>query len=321
MLPESPNSLIERGHDEKGLKILARLRGTDEAGADAEYQDIKEATIHANSVSLRQSWSMMFTRAYAPMLIVTSLIAMFQQLTGINAIMFYVPVLFSSLGSSAEASLLNTVIIGAVNVLATLVAIFSVDKLGRRFLFIEGGLQMIVSMSITAAVLGTEFGKYTSGVLPSNVAIGVLVVICVFVAGFAWSWGPLGWLVPSEIQTMETRAAGMSIAVTVNFLFSFIIGQVFLSMLCAMKWGVFLFFAGWVIIMTLFIFFFVPETKGIPVERVHVTFARHRMWTKLMGSAAAAEVEGRHEDLKAARKARTMADGKDATVDVPEKAE
>jgi len=136
-----------------------------------------------------------------------------------------------------------------------------------------------------------------------------LVVICVFVAGFAWSWGPLGWLVPSEIQTMETRAAGMSIAVSCNFLLSFIMGQCFLSMLCAMEWGVFLFFAGWVVIMSLFIFFFVPETKGLPTERVQLLFARHPLWKRLMGPAAD-EILTRHANRKANRKAVAMDQGK-----------
>jgi hypothetical protein len=80
-------------------------------------------------------------------------------------------------------------------------------------------LHPLVSFQIvTGVVLGVEFSKYNN-TLPNGVAIGVLIVICVFVAGFAWSWGPLGWLVPSEIQTLETRAAGMSCAVVVNFLF------------------------------------------------------------------------------------------------------
>lgn len=200
--------------------------------------------------------------------------------------MFYVPVIFNSLGSGKSAALMNTCIIGAVNVVATLVAIFTCDKLGRRFLFIEGGIQMITTLGITAAVLGIEFGKYTNGKLPDDVAIGVCVVICVFVAGFAWSWGPLGWLVPSEIQTLETRAAGMSAAVTINFAFSFLIGQVFLSMLCAMQWGVFLFFAGWVCVATIFVFFLLPETKGVPVERMSVIFANHPVWRHVMGPSA-----------------------------------
>ena len=106
--------------------------------------------------------------------------------------MFYVPIIFNSLGSSRSTSLLNTVIIGVVNLVSTFIAIFTVDKLGRRKLFIEGGIQMVISMSITAIVLGVEFSKYDTSNLPEGVAIGVLVVICVFVAGFAWSWGPLG---------------------------------------------------------------------------------------------------------------------------------
>ena len=85
---------------------------------------------------------------------------------------------------------------------------------------------------------------------------------------------------------METRPAGMSAAVLTNFLFSFVIGQSFLSMLCSMKWGVFLFFGGFVVIATLFIFFLLPEVKGVPVERVQGLFASHPLWRKLMGDAA-----------------------------------
>ncbi|KAL4451960.1 hypothetical protein ABPG75_007622 [Micractinium tetrahymenae] len=275
LLPESPNSLVERGHMERARTVLERLRGT--TRVDAELADIQEASDAANKFTLRDSWRIMFTRPYSPMLFVTAMIAMLQQWTGINAIMFYVPVIFSSLGSGAEGALLNTVIIGAVNVASTFVSILSVDKFGRKFLFLEGGLQAsfvpLVCHVHLAALLRQRkvaWQPANNNVLPNRVSIGVLIVICVFVAGFAWSWGPLGWLVPSEIQTLETRAAGMSVAVTVNFLFSFVVGQCFLSMLCTMKWGVFIFFAGWVALMTLFVAFFVPETKGVPVERIHV---------------------------------------------------
>jgi hypothetical protein len=189
-------------------------------------------------------------------------------------------------------------------VVATLVSIVSVDKFGRRFLFIEGGIQMCVAQIVTGVVLAVEFPKYNN-VLPKGVSIGVLVVICVFVAAFAWSWGPLGWLVPSEIQTLETRAAGMSAAVTINFLFSFVVGQAFLTMLCSMKWGVFIFFAAWVLLMTLFVWFFLPETKGVPVERIQVKFAKHWFWGKFMGPAAQ-DIIARDEARTASRKAGAM---------------
>jgi sugar porter (SP) family MFS transporter len=288
ILPESPNSLWERGHEERAEEVLKRLRNSQDVRA--EIDDIREATRMARSVTTWESWRILGTRRYLPQLVVSVMVPLFQQFTGINAIMFYVPILFRSLGSGAESALLNTVIIGAVNVAATLVAIFSVDRLGRRFWFIEGGIQMGISMIVTAVVLAVEFSKYPSGVLPSSTAIGVLVVICVFVAAFAWSWGPLGWLVPSEIHPIHTRAAGMSLCVSVNFLFSFVIGQTFVSMLCAMEWGVFIFFAAFVVTATLFVILLLPETKGVPVEKVAVLFARHRLWRKMMSPRIADDI-------------------------------
>ena len=89
-------------------------------------------------------------------------------------------------------------------------------------------------------------------------AIGIIVLVCVFTSGFAWSWGPLGWLVPSEIQPLETRSTGQALTVSTNFVFTAVIGQAFLTMLCNMQYGIFLFFAGCVAIMTVFIALFLP---------------------------------------------------------------
>ncbi|KAL6770166.1 HUP3 [Auxenochlorella protothecoides x Auxenochlorella symbiontica] len=310
VLPESPNSLIERGQVEKGRAVLERLRGTKDV--EAEMEDILEATELASLVSLRQSYTMLLTKAYRPQLILSCLIPFFQQFTGINAIMFYVPVIFNSLGSGRRASLLNTIIINAVNFVATFLSILTVDRLGRRFWFLEGGVQMFLAQIVTGVVLAVQFGKYEDGDLPTATAIGVLIVVCVFVSAFAWSWGPLGWLVPSEIHNLETRAAGMSVAVTTNFLFSFVIGQAFLSMLCAMKWGVFIFFASFVAIMTVFIFFMMPETKGIPVERVPITFARHMAWRPIMSAEVAQQIIDRDATRTASRAATKAARDADA---------
>lgn len=137
----------------------------------------------------------------------TVCIAAFQQLTGINAIMFYCGVLFHSLGTSRSTALLNTTIVGAVNVVATFVSMYCADRFGRRSLFIEGGVQMGAALTTIGIVLGVSFSTYGTA-LPSGTAIGTLIVICGFVAASDWSWGPLGWLVPSEIQTLETCARG-----------------------------------------------------------------------------------------------------------------
>ncbi|KFM26855.1 H(+)/hexose cotransporter 2 [Auxenochlorella protothecoides] len=289
VLPESPNSLVERGKVARGRAVLQRLRGVEDV--EAELEDMIEATEEASRVTLRQSYSFMFHRANAPQLIIDIIIQFFQQFTGINAIMFYVPVLFNSLGTSRKTSLLNTIIINCINCASTMVAVLLVDRFGRRFFLLEAGVQMFVSQLIVGIVLATQFGKYEDGQLPTGTTVGVLVVICVFISSFAWSWGPMGWLVPSEIHTLETRPAGMAIAVAANFLFTFVIGQSFLSMLCAMKWGVFIFFAGWVVIMTLFAYFLIPETKGVPVERVPILFARHALWSRVMGPVSLEIIE------------------------------
>lgn len=107
-------------------------------------------------------------------------------------------------------------------------------------------------------------------------------MICLFVAAFGWSWGPLGWTVPSEIFPLETRSAGQSITVAVNLLFTFIIAQAFLSLLCALKFGIFLFFAAWITIMTIFVYIFLPETKGVPIEEVVLLWQKHWFWKKIV---------------------------------------
>lgn len=107
-------------------------------------------------------------------------------------------------------------------------------------------------------------------------------MICLFVAAFGWSWGPLGWTVPSEIFPLETRSAGQSITVAVNLFFTFVIAQSFLSLLCGLKFGLFLFFAGWITIMTIFVYIFLPETKGVPIEEMMLLWQRHWFWKKIV---------------------------------------
>ncbi|PRW33669.1 H(+) hexose cotransporter 2 [Chlorella sorokiniana] len=281
ILPDSPNSLIERGHKEKGRKVLEKIRGTEEV--DAEYSDILEAAQSAAQVSELQAWKNLAKREYRPAAVLAVAIPTFQQWTGINAIMFYVPILFSSLGTGDDGALLNAVIIGSVNLVSTGVAILLVDRAGRRALFLEGGAQMFVAQLAVGILLGVAFGQYNTSNLPSSITYVALVLICIFVAGFAWSWGPLGWLVPSEIQALETRSAGFSLTVSTNFLFSFVLGQCFLSMLCAMEFGVFLFFAAMVFLMTVFVWFLVPETKGCPLEEVYTLYCKHPIWSKVIG--------------------------------------
>ncbi|KAL5550516.1 hypothetical protein UlMin_000692 [Ulmus minor] len=269
LISETPTSLIERGQKEKGLEVLRQIRGVD--NVEKEYEAILHATEMASQVN--NSFKNLIQRSNRPQLVTSSILQVFQQFTGINVIMFYAPVLFQTIGFGSDAALLSAVVTGSVNVLSTLVANFTVDRFGRRFLLIEAAIQMLIAQTIVGIILA----KYlkASNSMPDNYALAVVILICVFVSGFAWSWGPLGWLIPSEIFPLETRNAGFFVAVSTNMLFTFLIAQAFLTMLCHMRAGIFFFFAAWIIVMFLYAVFFLPETKGVPIDEMN-----ERVWKK-----------------------------------------
>lgn len=276
ILPDSPNSLAERGKYEQGLKVLRKIRGVQ--NVDVEFADIVEAARQSKLV--KNPYGNLMKKKYRPQLIIAVIFMIFQQFDGINAIIFYAPILFESLATGSLGGLLNTVIIDCVNVLATFLAIALVDRAGRRVLLMGTAAWMFVTQVIVAVVLAVEFHKYGAS-LPSGVSVGVLVTICAYICGHAAGWGPIGWLYPTEIQPLETRPAGAGINTASNMLFTFVIGQCFTTMLCSMKFGVFLFFAGCLLFMGIFTYFLFPETTGIPVETTHAVFKDHPIWVKV----------------------------------------
>lgn len=134
-------------------------------------------------------------------------------------------------------------------------------------------------------MIALKFGVSGEGSFTKGEANLLLFFICAYVAAFAWSWGPLGWLVPSEICSLEVRSAGQALNVAVNMLFTFAIAQIFLSMLCHLKFGLFFFFAGFVVIMTIFVALFLPETKGVPIEEMNSVWRSHWFWSKIVPAA------------------------------------
>ncbi|WCJ41424.1 Sugar transport protein 1 [Euphorbia peplus] len=290
-LPNTPNSILEKATQaskeekdkaaQKARRVLMRIRGASNEEIETEFQDIVAASEEANKVE--NPWRNIIKRKYRPQLVMAILIPALQQLTGINVVMFYAPVLFKILGFKDSASLLSAVITGLVNLVATFVSMWSSDRYGRRFLFLEGGVQMFIFHGLVAALIGAKFGL--SGVavnLSTGYAIGIVICICCFVAGFAWSWGPLGWLVPSEIFPLEIRSAAQSIVSATNMLFTFLIAQLFLFLLCKLKFGLFILFAFFIAVMTAFIYWFLPETKGIPIEEMSQIWSRHWYWKRFV---------------------------------------
>ncbi|CAJ1977235.1 unnamed protein product [Sphenostylis stenocarpa] len=278
LVVDTPNSLIERGHLEEGKAVLRKIRGID--NIEPEFLALVDASTVAKEV--KHPFRNILKRRNRPQLLISIALQVFQQFTGINAIMFYAPVLFNTLGFNNDASLYSAVITGAVNVLSTVVSIYSVDRLGRRMLLLEGGVQMFLSQFVIAIIIGMK-GKDHYVDLSKGFAVLVVVMVCIFVSAFAWSWGPLSWLIPSEIFHLETRSAGQSIAVCVNLLCTFVIAQAFLSMLCLFKFGIFLFFSGCVLVMSAFVLFLLPETKNVPIEEMtERVWKQHWLWKRFI---------------------------------------
>ncbi len=136
-------------------------------------------------------------------------------------------------------------------------------------------------MQIALALI-LRYGLQDGVHLPHSLAIVLVVFLCAFLTGWSWSWAPLAYLIPTEIFPLETRSAGLSIQASVNFLFSFVMIETFLSMLCSLKWGFFIFFAAWIIILQFFVMFYLPETKGVPIEETELVWKRHWFWKKFI---------------------------------------
>lgn len=276
-LPETPNSLIQHSNNQKKAKLtLQRIRGTEDV--EAEFDDLIEASNRGKNI--KHPFRTILRRKYRPQLIMSIAMPFFQQMTGVNIIAFFAPVLFITIGFSESVSLLATVILSVIGTAATVIAMILIDKLGRRILLIIGGIQMFITHIIIGVVMSATLGDH--GGIDKGYGYFIITCIIIYIVGFAFSWGPLGWLIPSEIFPLEIRSAGQSINVAVNFLCTFLVAQTFLAMLCYFKTGAFFFFGGWVMVMTIFVYFLLPETKNIPIEQMEKVWMGHWFWKKII---------------------------------------
>ncbi|KAL3625462.1 Sugar transport protein 14 [Castilleja foliolosa] len=274
-LPETPNSLVEQGRLEEGRRVLEKVRGTPKV--EAEFQDLVDASEAAKAI--KHPFRNLLRRKNRPQLVLGAIgIPAFQQLTGNNSILFYAPVIFQSLGFGSGASLYSSAITSGALVVATLISMAFVDKFGRRAFFLEAGCELIVCFIAVAITLGLKFGEGKS--ISRGTGIFLVIVIFIFVLAYGRSWGPLGWLVPSELFPLETRSAGQSLVVCVNMTFTALIAQSFLAGLCYLKYGIFLLFAGLIFIMSCFVYFLLPETKQVPIEEIHLLWQDHWFWKR-----------------------------------------
>ena len=257
-IPETPRYLVFKNKHKKALDVLRKTVGQEEA--ETCLKEITE-TLAVKSVP--------WLSFGGTVIIISILMAAFQQLTGINVVLYYAPKIFQNTGTRLDVSLLQTVLVGTVNLIFTIIAIFTVDRLGRKPLLLIGGSIMGISM----AAIGFTFYQENLGIL-------ALIFILVYIAGFAMSWGPVMWVVLSEIFPNSIRGA-MSIATATVWITDLIISWSF-PVLDDNAWLVDKFhhgFSYWLyavicVAALIFVWQMVPETKGKSLEQIE------KLWKK-----------------------------------------
>ena len=249
-VPETPRYLVMSGHDDKAREILGRINGF--ANADSILHDIK------NTITVKTERLM----TYGFMCIfIGIMLSVFQQAVGINAVLYYAPRIFGDMGMTDP--MVNTVVMGVVNILFSLVAVFTVEKLGRKPLLIVGSIGMAIGAFGVAVTFGNE-----------SLSLVTMLSIMVYSASFMFSWGPICWVLIAEIFPNTIRGAAVAIAVAFQWIFNFIVSSTFVPMFNMHlqpgddfgHWFTYGLYGLICVGAALFVWRLVPETKGKTLE-------------------------------------------------------
>src|ERR1700722_18905546 len=266
VLPESPRWLAGHNRTHDAESVLQRLRGA--ANISDELSALR-TDIACEGRRIASASELLSPRLRRPLIIGIGL-AMFQQITGINTVIYFAPTIFQSAGmSSAATSILATAGVGAVNVIMTIVSIRLIDRLGRRQLLFWS----LGGMAVTLFVLAGAFYAGTSGQL----AWIAVVSVAAYVGFFAIGLGPVFWLLISEIFPLALRGRAMSLATVANWVFNLIVSATFLNLVGAVgSAGAFLVYGLLSLVALAFIALMVPETKGRSLEQIEAALETER---------------------------------------------
>ncbi|QDS67451.1 hypothetical protein FKW77_000590 [Venturia effusa] len=285
-LPYSPRWLMEKGREDEAFTTLVRLRrvAPDDYRVKMELLEIKAATTfdretsnarlnHVESriaKSIRQYLELFTVRTLSRRLFIACFLQIIQQFTGINAIIYYAPQIFKQIGLTGNSvDLLATGVVGVINFFSTIPAIMFMDCWGRRKVLIIGG----VGMGVSQLIVGTLYAVYKDS-WSQHMAAGwvAAVFIWAYISNFAFSIGCVNWIMPSEIFPPRVRGKAVGLSIATNWLTNFIVALITPRMLKSITFGTFYFFLVFCVILVAWVCFWVPETKGVPMEEMDKLF-------------------------------------------------
>lgn len=257
-VPETPRYLVMVGRDDVALRVLSRINGNTKAATI--LQDIKN-TVQARTERL-------FSYGFMCVFI-GIMLSVFQQAIGINAVLYYAPRIFGDMGM--DNPMVQTVVMGVVNILFTLIAVFTVERFGRKPLLITGS----VGMAIGAFGVALTFGN-------ASLSVVTMLSIMVYSASFMFSWGPICWVYIAEIFPNTIRGAAVSVAVAFQWIFNFIVSSTFVPMFNMHltqgdhfgHWFTYGLYGIICVVAALFVWRIVPETKGKTLEEISMYWKR-----------------------------------------------
>lgn len=243
-VPKTPRYLVLTGEESNALHVLTRINGSEMAKNILE--EIKQTA--------KEKTEKLF--AYGvPVIVIGILLSIFQQAVGINVVLYYAPRIFENMGATGDTSMMQTVIMGTVNIIFTLVAIFTVDKFGRKPLLIIGSAGMMIGMFALSMLSFTD-----------SIGLAALIFIIIYTASFMMSWGPICWVLISEIFPNTIRGKAVAVAVAAQWISNFLVSSTFPSLSTWSVGGTYMIYAIFALLSAIFVWKWIPETKGKTLE-------------------------------------------------------
>ena len=260
--PRSPRWLVAKNRIEEAATVLAKC-GTDNGNVDEAIKEIQES-LDIDHHSLRERF---LTRKYLKPIMLAVMIAVFNQLSGINAVLYYAPNIFKMAGAGSESSLLQSVVIGGTNMVFTMAALLIIDRVGRKKLMLIGSVGYIISLAVTAWAFytyGTDFTE-TGGIV-------VLISLIVFIMSHAAGQGTVIWVFISEVFPNRVRARGQALGSFTHWFMAMLISWTFPVIADRSGGHAFAFYAVCMVGQLIWVIFVMPETKGITLEQIQKKF-------------------------------------------------